>query len=70
MNSQLSFSHKYSLHPGDVDEEEITCTLNEVDREQYETMFEDVLISYELMEIGESIGEGRHRKIHSCIMLQ
>ena len=59
MNSQLSFSHKYTLQPGDDETAAATvCALNKMDREQYETLFVDILISYELLEIGESIGEG------------
>ena len=65
MRFQLSFSHKYFLQPGDEETTVTASTLNEMDREQYETMFADVLISYELLEIGESIGEGRHRTICS-----
>jgi len=60
MRFQLSFSHKYFLQPGDEETTVTASTLNEMDREQYETMFADVLISYELLEIGESIGGGRH----------
>jgi len=57
MSSQLSFSNK---QPGDEETTVTTCTLNEMDREQYKTLFADILISYELLEFGESIGEGRH----------
>ena len=60
MSSQPTFSHKYSLQPGDEETTVTASTLNEMDREKYETLFADVLISYELLEIGESIGGGRH----------
>ena len=43
--------------------------LNASDRKQYETMFADVLISHKLLEIGESIGQGRLTTTHSCVML-
>ena len=69
MSSQPTFSHKYSLQPGDEETTITASTLNEMDREQYETLFADVLISYELLEIGESIGGGTElkqfcRKLH------
>ena len=65
MSPQPSFSHK---HPGDEKSTVTACTLNEMDREQYKTLFADILISYEQLEIGKSIGEG----IDTCswIMLQ
>ena len=59
-SSQPTFPHKYTLQPG---YEEITVTastLNKMGRVQYETLFADVLISYELLKIGESIGRGKH----------
>ena len=70
MRFQLSFSHKYFLQPGDEETTGKASTLNEMDRKQYETMFADILITYELLEFGESIGEGRHRTTRSNIMLQ
>jgi len=59
MSSQPTISHKYSLQPGDEEITVTASTLNEMDREQYETLFADFLISYELLKIGESIGGGR-----------
>ena len=67
---QLSFSYKAFLQPGDEETTGKASTLNEMDRKQYETMFADILITYELLEFGESIGEGRHRTTRSNIMLQ
>ena len=65
MSPQPSFYHK---QPGDEETTVTVCTLNEMDREQYKTLFADILISYEQLEIGKSIGEG----IDTCswIMLQ
>jgi len=60
MSSQPTFSHKHTLQPRDEEITVTASTLNKMDRVQYETLFADVLISYELLKIGESIGGGKH----------
>ena len=50
MSSQPTFSHKYSLQPGDEETTVTASTLNEMDREQYETLFaEDLLVGLEMV---------------------
>lgn len=58
ISSQLSAPlQEHVMQPGGAGT--TVSTLSVLDRNQYEGLFADVLISHELLEIGESIGEGR-----------
>jgi len=65
MSSQLPLFCQYSLKPGEEETAVTVCSLDAINREQYNTLFADVLIPYKLLKIEESIGEGIHTTTHS-----